>query len=160
MAQPTPAPVTERRRTGQAVVELVVALFCILAPLIEEFVFRFLLCLLPEHFLRKSISPKAAGRLFIFFSAFVFALAHGNIVQGLYAFCMGVLLAVFALKARNPGISFLMHMFSNLTVYLISALDFGSLFLNPLTGLFSFALGLFGLWQAFPGCVDTRNKKL
>ena len=30
MAQPTPAPVTERRRTGQAVVELVVALFCIL----------------------------------------------------------------------------------------------------------------------------------
>ena len=134
-----------------------IVLFCLFAPLLEEFIFRFLLCLLPEHFLKKLLPPRISGGFFLVFSSLAFALAHGNIVQGIYAFFMGILFAAFALSAGNPLISFLMHMLSNLTVYSVSALGFGFVLLSPLTGLCAFGLGLFGLWYAFSPLPE-RNK--
>lgn len=61
------------------------ALTLAVAPMVEEAVFRLGI----YGLLRRKLMPKAAA----FLSALAFGFYHGNMIQGLYAFLMGVFLA-------------------------------------------------------------------
>lgn len=61
-------------------------LYAVVSPVVEEVVFRFLL----YNRLRRSAGKAAFG---VAASAFLFGVYHGNIVQGIYAFVLGVLIA-------------------------------------------------------------------
>ena len=63
-----------------------VFLYAVISPVVEEVVFRFLL----YNRLRRTQDRVAFG---VVTSAFLFAVYHGNIVQGVYAFILGVLIA-------------------------------------------------------------------
>ena len=54
----------------------------------------------------------------ILLSSLIFAIYHGNIVQGIYAFVMGSLFAWFLLNSRIFYISILMHAAANAAIYL------------------------------------------
>jgi hypothetical protein len=83
----------------------------ILAPVFEEFLFRGVLL---RGILFKGFSPAYA----VIFSAALFALVHLNMLQGIHAFLLGVLLGGIYLKTGNFTIVVLGHMVSNLIVWL------------------------------------------
>lgn len=66
--------------------EMGLFLYAVVSPVAEELVFRFLL----YNRLRRSTGRVAFG---VVASSFLFAVYHGNIVQGMYAFILGVLIA-------------------------------------------------------------------
>ena len=83
----------------------------ILAPLLEELLFRGLLL---RTFTR--YGPRFA----VFASAMLFAFTHGNLTQGLGTFFMGVLLAVVAQRAGSVRPTVMIHMFYNPFAMLIN----------------------------------------
>lgn len=84
----------------------------IVAPIIEEIMFR-LVCF---RLLKKFISVIPA----IIISALAFGIYHGNIVQGLYAFLMGILLAVGYHVTDDFKVPVASHALSNILVYAIT----------------------------------------
>lgn len=83
----------------------------ILAPVFEEFLFRGVLL---RGILFKGFSPVYA----VVISSALFALVHLNLLQGVHAFLLGVLLGGIYLKTGNFTIVVLGHMVSNLIVWL------------------------------------------
>lgn len=83
----------------------------ILAPVFEEFLFRGVLM---RGILFKGFSPTYA----VLISSALFALVHLNMLQGVHAFLLGVLLGGIYLKTGNFSIVVLGHMVSNLIVWL------------------------------------------
>ncbi len=74
------------------------------APVAEEILFRGLML--------RSIAPY--GKKFaIFSSALLFGLFHGNLSQGPFAFCVGLVLGYVTLE-HNIGWAMVLHMFNNL----------------------------------------------
>lgn len=84
---------------------LVVLVVVIIAPIIEEFVFRKILID------RLSVY---GDRLAVVVSSVAFGLFHGNLEQLLYATLLGVLFGYIYTKTRNIGHSILLHMLVNL----------------------------------------------
>lgn len=84
------------------------------APLAEELIFRGL-C---YGQLRKHIGAFAAG----FFSALWFGVFHGNLVQGIYGFSIGLLLALIYEKYGGLRASMWFHACANLTSILLTRL--------------------------------------
>lgn len=82
----------------------------ILVPILEELLFRGIIFSLLEK-IRK-------GRFAIIVSAFLFALAHLNPIQGVYTFIMGLIAGLIYLKTRDLRWPILMHM----TINTLSAL--------------------------------------
>ncbi len=82
----------------------------IAAPLLEELLFRGVIL---DGFLKNYHPWKA-----IFFSAFLFALVHGNLSQGVGAFVGGVLMGWIYWKTQSviPGI--LIHLVNNLVAFI------------------------------------------
>ena len=74
------------------------------APLVEEYVFRYL-------FFKKL--ARFGGKSYVFFSAFAFALSHANFSQLLYAFAIGLVLATLYYFTRNVGYVVALHMSFN-----------------------------------------------
>lgn len=111
----------------------------LLAPFVEELAFRGLVFRYARHAL-----PFWAANLW---QALLFGIVHMNIIQGVYAFTMGLFLGWICHRGRGIKYSILLHIIFNL---------FGSLY----SGLFSFttalsypafiglgiALTLFGIW--------------
>lgn len=83
----------------------------VLAPLLEELLFRGLLL---RTFTR--YGPRFA----IFASAMLFAFTHGNLTQGVGTFFMGILLAVIAQRAGSVLPTVMIHMFYNTFAMLIN----------------------------------------
>ena len=77
----------------------------ILAPILEELVFRKLLC---RHLL-----PLGEGYAIVL-SAVIFGLAHGNFFQFLYAFAMGLIFALVYVKTGKIIYSILYHAVINI----------------------------------------------
>ncbi len=77
----------------------------ILAPVLEEIVFRGLLI--------NKLRVYGEG-LCIFASGFTFALLHGNLSQMLYAFALGMLFAYIALKTGTILYTIILHMIVNM----------------------------------------------
>ena len=123
---------------------------CIRAPFLEELMFRLVLCYGGAYVLGRLMPRKRACGIAIVFSSLLFALLHGNIVQGLYAFLMGLLLGGFLLASRILYISFLMHAAANLTVYGLGLSGFALYLYNPFCAALFFALGVIVLTRLFP----------
>ena len=123
---------------------------CIRAPFLEELMFRLLLCYGGAYVLGRLMPRKWASGIALVLSSLVFALLHGNIVQGLYAFLMGLLLGGFLLASRILYISFLMHAAANLTVYGLGLSGFALYLYNPFCAALFFALGLLALKLLLP----------
>ena len=79
----------------------------ILPPLVEETVFRGLIL----HYLKKGGARFWAANLI---QAVLFGIYHGNLVQGIYAFCIGVLLGYLAERYNSLIIPVLVHALFNL----------------------------------------------
>ena len=90
---------------GQSVGMLILVVG-IVGPICEELLFRGLLF----HRLKDWVRPEAA----ILVSALLFGIYHGNMVQFLYAACMGVMLAVIYDKTGTLWVSIVAHIAANL----------------------------------------------
>ncbi len=97
----------------QAAVPLVlgVLLYGFVAPAAEEILFRGVI----YGKIRRMFDARRA----LILSALFFAVYHGNIVQGLYAGLLGVLLCFLYEKAGSLWVPILFHGIGNLAVYLI-----------------------------------------
>ncbi len=89
-----------------------IVLYGIVSPLAEEIVFRGLL----YHRMRKYFPVWLA----IAVSGFFFGLYHGNLVQGIYGSCMGILMAYMYERTGRFYIPLLFHAAANISVYAIS----------------------------------------
>lgn len=118
-------------------------LYAVVSPVVEELVFRFLL----YNRLRRAYGRVVFG---VGTSSFLFALYHGNIVQGVYAFILGVLIAYayfyfdsfFApvlFHSVGNGVIFLGNMIPKLGKIVFSPVAFWSFGLLTLAGCLYFA---------------------
>jgi membrane protease YdiL (CAAX protease family) len=93
---------------------MLIAVF-ILAPIGEEFLFRGLI----QGKLAKAVNGSPMP-IVILLQALLFAIYHGNLIQGIYAFFLGAVLGLIAYRADSllPGMVF--HMALNSSVCLVS----------------------------------------
>ena len=105
---------TERYRGRLFSVDIItgVLLFCILAPVLEELIFRRLAYDL--IYLRAGFLPAAL------ISSLIFAACHMNMIQGIYAFIMGMLFCVLYHRDHRIAVPIAMHIGANLAVWLLS----------------------------------------
>lgn len=87
-------------------------LFGLISPITEEIVFRGLLF----NRMRRYYPVTAA----IILSGVLFGVYHGNLVQGVYGTCMGILLAYTYERMRSFLIPCLFHAVANLMVYTLA----------------------------------------
>lgn len=94
-----------------------VQLLCtvIAIPAAEELCFR--------GYIFALIRDKAGFWPAALFSALLFGLYHGNMLQGIYGFCLGYLLAWIYEKYRSVWASYLFHLTANLVSVLASKWD-------------------------------------
>ncbi len=109
------------------------------APMVEEFLFRGLF----YKRIAKMINKKAA----VFLSALFFGIYHFNVVQGIYAFLIGILLVYLYEKFQTLKAPILFHMAANLTSVLftefqiqmgISGMILSAVFTTIITGFILF----------------------
>lgn len=106
-----------------------VLVMVVLAPLIEEFIFR------------KQIIDRTRAygeRLSVVISALIFGLFHGNLSQFFYAFTLGLLLGYIYLKTGRLRYSAALHMFINflggvVSSWLLESIDLDALGSGELT---------------------------
>ena len=91
---------------------VVVVSTCLAAPLAEEMVFR----VLTYRRLRRNMN----GPWAVFLSSLLFALYHGNISQGLYAFLVGMVLALLMEAYGSAAAPVLAHMAANTVSVLLT----------------------------------------
>ena len=98
----------------------------VLAPLLEEFVFR-----------RQLIDRLAryGEKNAVVFSALCFGLFHMNLYQFFYAFALGIIFAYIYVRTRRLRYSVLMHMIINFLGAVIAPLLLSNLNLDALTAL-------------------------
>lgn len=87
----------------------------IIVPMAEEMLFRGLI----YRRIRWQLDAKAA----IPFSAFLFALFHMNLLQGIYAFLIGLLLAFAFERTHNIWVPVLIHVGANILSVLLSEIS-------------------------------------
>lgn len=93
---------------------LALPLYGLAAPWAEEVMFRGVLFLT----IRRMLGEKAG----IFFSALLFGLFHGNLVQATYGMVMGAVMAFLYKRYDHLGAPFLFHSAANVTVYMVQQL--------------------------------------
>lgn len=90
-------------------------LYGLISPFTEEVVFRGVI----YNRLRRLYNP-AAG---IVASGILFGAFHGNLVQGVYGGCLGMLMAYLYEKGGRLWIAFLFHAVANLAVYTTARME-------------------------------------
>lgn len=95
-------------------VAFVVGLFLygIMSPVVEEVIFRGIL-----YNRMKRIFPV---KLSMVVSALLFGLFHGNIVQGIYGFLMGLIIVFFYEKYKSFQAPVILHIVANIGVYVLT----------------------------------------
>lgn len=87
-------------------------LYVLISPIVEEIVFRGLV------FNRmRNYCPATAA---ILLSGILFGAYHGNMVQGVYGGCLGILIAYLYFRMKSFFIPCLFHAAANLTVYMLT----------------------------------------
>lgn len=86
--------------------------YAVIAPLAEELLFR--------GIVYRLCAKKMPWQMAAVISALLFAVYHGNIVQGCYAFVMGLLLAYVYHCFERFAAAVLFHSAANLAVFLVS----------------------------------------
>lgn len=87
-------------------------LYGLISPLTEEVVFRGVIF----NRMRRLYGPALA----IVASALFFGAFHGNMVQGVYGGCMGILMAYLYERSGRFAVPFCFHMTANLAVYIMA----------------------------------------
>lgn len=87
----------------------------VLAPFLEELLFRGIIL---DGYL-KNYSPVSS----ILISAFLFALIHGNLAQGIGAFVIGILLGLLYWRTKSLLLCIALHFTNNLTAFLAMVAD-------------------------------------
>lgn len=90
-------------------------LYGLISPLAEEVVFRGVI----YNRLRRLYHPVMG----IAVSGLLFGAFHGNLVQGVYGACLGMLMAYLYEKSGKFGVPFLFHAVANLAVYTTARLE-------------------------------------
>lgn len=90
-------------------------LYGLISPLAEEIVFRGVI----YNRLRRLYNP-AVG---IVASGLLFGVFHGNLVQGVYGSCLGILMAYLYEKSGDFKIPFVFHAVANLAVYTTARME-------------------------------------
>ncbi|MDE6026363.1 MAG: CPBP family intramembrane metalloprotease [Lachnospiraceae bacterium] len=116
---------------------LLLAVF-VAAPIGEELLFRGLLQKYINNFFDK-VFTKYVPICTILTQALLFALYHGNIIQGIYAFIMGIFLGWLAFRFDSliPGILF--HISINTSILLIPKIFFATTIATIISGVLCFA---------------------
>ena len=118
--------VAEYLYAGGIVVEILVV--GILVPVSEELLFRGLI------FQRLALYTKPATAIVV--SALIFGIYHGNVVQGIYAFCIGAIMAMCYWKFQNLLAPICMHMVANIVSVCITEIEVvGNIFENQVVGI-------------------------
>lgn len=86
-------------------------LYGVVSPFVEEVIFRGFL-----YGRMRVYMPKIWA---ILISALLFGIYHGNLVQGIYGFVMGILFTVVYEKYRNFYLAAIMHSIANLVGYFV-----------------------------------------
>lgn len=102
--------VQEQLLAGQAVVQILG--LGLLVPAAEELIFRGLI----YSRMKRLLSVRQS----VFFSALLFAVYHGNMIQIIFVFPMALILAVVYEKGRWLGYPVSFHMGANLTAVLVN----------------------------------------
>ncbi len=113
-----------------------VVLYALVAPIVEEILFRGILY-------GRLKSYAADGKAAIVASALLFGLYHGNLVQGIYGFLIGGLFALLYEWSGSLWIPMVLHGAANLCIYLLNTIAPKSLYgaVFSLSGtIFSFIL--------------------
>ena len=97
----------------------------IITPIAEELIFRGVI----TTYSNKLFPPKTV----IIISSVLFAIYHGNIVQGVYAFIAGIILGIIVAKTGKILPAIMLHVVINLSAYLVPDI----LFKNIITLLFT-----------------------
>lgn len=92
-----------------------IILYGIVSPLAEEVVFRGLL----YNRMRKYYPVWLA----IFVSGFLFGVYHGNLIQGIYGSCLGILMAYLYERTGRFFIPLLFHATANISVYTLTCMS-------------------------------------
>lgn len=106
--------VSEALFSGGILLEL--AAVGVLGPICEEMIFRGLMF----RRLCGHIKPLAAAVI----SSLVFGIYHGNIVQGVYAFCLGMVMALCYIRFGTVWAPILVHVAANVTSVFITEIPF------------------------------------
>ena len=86
-------------------------LYGVISPFVEEVIFRGFLYGRMRVYMKKWLA--------IFMSALLFGIYHGNMVQGIYGFCMGLLFTLVYDRFQNFYLAVFMHSIVNLVGYFI-----------------------------------------
>ncbi|MDD2972067.1 MAG: CPBP family intramembrane metalloprotease [Lachnospiraceae bacterium] len=89
-----------------------IVLYGLISPVAEELVFRGLVMKRLQRYFSTGVA--------IVTSAFIFAMYHGNLVQGLYAFLLGMVIAVCYWHFDSLLIPILFHGAANISVFVIT----------------------------------------
>ena len=95
---------------------LTVVSVVVMAPIVEEAFFRGVAL----TYARRGLVSAAAANVL---QATLFGIAHGNIVQGAYAFCLGLVLGLVRLRYRRLWPCMILHLGMNASSYLIDAVS-------------------------------------
>lgn len=106
---------------------IVILLLVVIAPITEELIFRGVLL----HYARKYIKFCGAN----LFQAFLFGLYHWNILQGLYAAVMGLLLGYICYKFKTVMASIILHVIINASAILVNL--FSDYYINYIIFIFA-----------------------
>ncbi len=104
----------------------------LLGPIAEEIIFRGLTL----HFARKVLSIKPA----VLFTALLFGLYHGSIIQGIYAFVAGIIFCQITIKFKSILPAVFLHIMVNASVYMIPQDLFSAVIPTVLTFVMSGAI--------------------
>ena len=87
-----------------------IVLYVLISPLLEELVFRWLL--------KERIGRVFSREITIVFTAVFFGFYHGNVLQGIYAFLMGLVMGHLVYKEEALIAPLLFHMTANAFVFI------------------------------------------
>ena len=83
-----------------------------------------------RNLIQRNISKFFSYRITIIISALVFAIAHGNITQGIYAFIIGVVFGILFEKYRSVYVVIVLHMTLNIVSVLWTYLESNTIWFN------------------------------
>jgi len=136
---------------GESKLSWMMVIYILVGPFSEEMCFRGL----TFEYSRKSISFWGAN----IFQALLFGVFHGNMLQGIMAFLLGLVLGYIYGKTRNIKATIIFHITFNASTFFIGEIDITKM--NMLTGFIYLMVGLtiayFGLVYFFRGVPRNFN---
>ena len=109
--------IARRQFFGHESIAETIGLYCIVSPVVEELIFRFGIFNLMLIIFRKLDNHV---HLCVWLTALLFGIYHMNLVQGLYAFHMGLVITYSYAVYRRFSIPVVAHICANATALIIT----------------------------------------